>query len=42
MSNIYDGAFSQAWKVSLLRVILVRIFPHSVGMRENADQENSE
>ena len=31
-----------AWKVSLFGVILVRIFPHSQWIRENADQNNSE
>ena len=31
-----------AWKVSAFGVILVRIFPYSVRMRENADQNNSE
>ena len=31
-----------AWNVSVFGVILVRIFPYSVRMRENADQNNSE
>ena len=31
-----------AWKVSVFWVILVRISPYSVRMRENADQNNSE
>ena len=30
-----------AWKVSAFGVILVHIFPYSVRMRENADQNNS-
>ena len=31
-----------AWNVSVFGVILVRIFPYSVRMRENVDQNNSE
>ena len=31
-----------AWKVSVFGVILVRIFPYSVQMWENTDQNNSE
>ena len=31
-----------AWKVSVFGVFLVRIFPHSVRMQENTNQENSE
>ena len=30
------------WKVSVFGVILVRIFPYSVRMRENPDHNNSE
>ena len=31
-----------AWKVYVFAVILVRIFPYSVQMRKNVDQNNSE
>ena len=31
-----------AWKLSLFGVILVSIFPYSIRMRKNADQNNSE
>ena len=36
------GIAITAWKVSVLEVILVRIFPHSVRMLEKTNQNNSE
>ena len=33
---------STAWKTSVFRIFLVRIFPHSAWIRENTHQENLE
>ena len=38
----YFSQWRTAWEVSVFGVILVRIFPHSDWIRENADQNNSE
>ena len=42
--NLEGSSYTQytAWKVSVFRVFLVRIFPYWVGMRENTDLKNSE
>ena len=39
--NVFEIPLT-AWKVSVFGVILVRIFPYSVQMRKNVDQNNSE
>ena len=48
MKKYYQGKISDksklviAWNMSLFGILLVRrIFPYSVRMRENADQKNS-
>ena len=40
-SKNVSGASDTAWKVSVFGVILVRISPYSVWMRENTDHNNS-
>ena len=42
ISILHCMIYNNAWKASTFGVILVRIFPHSIWMRENTDQNNSE